>query len=147
MSSPQGKSKRSFNFSVAESKIFIVFAYYLLSGALQLTTYSISNRNFDHDIEAIVSYFSCQSGGDNSECSLDTAQNPVWALLAFIVLLLFPAINFVYAIRTSDIKMLFKLLCSGIQRIGSKSSESTMEASYLPSSKQPQEIETNNTQL
>ena len=136
MSNPQGTSQyrvsSAITFSPAERKIFIVFLYYLGSGALQLTTFSIATKNINHDIDAIASYFSCQRSGYDSACSLNTAQNPVWALLAFIVLLLFPAIHFVYAIRASDVKW-FCNLCARVGRASLLLNNSTATSSVPPS--------------
>ena len=93
--------------SSAEFKLFVVFVYYLFSGALQLTTFSISTRNIDHDVSAITTYINCQRSGKNSSCSLELKQNRFWSLFALIVLLLFPAINLFFALKLSY----FKRLC------------------------------------
>ena len=136
MSNPQGTSERkvssTISFSPAERKIFIVFVYYLGSGALQLTTFSIATKHINHDIDAIASYFSCQRSGYDSACSLEIAQNPVWALLALIVLLLLPAINFVYAIRGDDFKR-FCNLCARVSRVSLLLNNSTATSSVPPS--------------
>ena len=87
--------------SSAEFKLFVVFVYYLFSGALQLTTFSISTRNIDHDVSAITTYINCQRSGKNSSCSLELKQNRFWSLFALIVLLLFFALKLSY----------FKRLC------------------------------------
>ena len=93
--------------SSAEFKLFVVFVYYLFSGALQLTTFSISTRNIDHDVSAITTYINCQRSGKNSSCSLELKQNRFWSLFALIVLLLFPVINLFFALKLSY----FKRLC------------------------------------
>ena len=120
--------RNTINFSPAERKIFIVFLYYLGTGALQLTTFSIANKHINHDTDELASYFSCQRSGYDSTCSFDGANNPAWSLLAFVALLLFPAINFVYTIRGSDFKKIC-VLCSEV-RLLSKNSTIT---SSLPS--------------
>lgn len=120
------------HFSPAESKIFIVFLYYMLSGALWFTTFSLSTNNIDHDIKAAHSYFDCQRNGYDSTCSLNTKQNPVWSLLAIVILMLFPAINLVYAVKFSEVKKVFKKIRTGVDFFvsrGSKTLESTVETS------------------
>ena len=92
--------------SSAEFKLFVVFVYYLFSGALQLTTFSISTRNIDHDVSAITTYINCQRSGKNSSCSLEL-KHTFWSLFAFIVLLLFPVINLFFVLKLSY----FKRLC------------------------------------
>ena len=92
--------------SSAEFKLFVVFVYYLFSGALQLTTFSISIRNIAHNVSAITTYINCQRSGKNSSCSLEL-KHTFWSLFAFIVLLLFPVINLFFVLKLSY----FKRLC------------------------------------
>ena len=92
--------------SSAELKLLVVFFYYLFSGALQLTTFSISTTHIDHDVNALNTYFSCQRSGEDSSCSLNLKQNRFWSLFALIVLFLFPAINLFFALKLSVIKQL-----------------------------------------
>ena len=92
--------------SSAEFKLFVVFVYYLFSGALQLTTFSISTRNIAHNVSAITTYINCQRSGKNSSCSLEL-KHTFWSLFAFIVLLLFPVINLFFVLKLSY----FKRLC------------------------------------
>ena len=93
--------------SSAELKLLVVFFYYLFSGALQLTTFSISTTHIDHDVNALNTYFSCQKSGEDSSCSLNLKQNRFWSLFALIVLLLFPAINLFFALKLNSAKRLF----------------------------------------
>ena len=93
--------------SSAEFKLFVVFVYYLFSGALQLTTFSISTRNIAHNVSAITTYINCQRSGKNSSCSLELKQNRFWSLFALIVILLFPVINLFFVLKLSY----FKRLC------------------------------------
>ena len=92
--------------SSAEFKLFVVFVYYLFSGALQFTTFSISTRNIAHNVSAITTYINCQRSGKNSSCSLEL-KHTFWSLFAFIVLLLFPVINLFFVLKLSY----FKRLC------------------------------------
>lgn len=101
-------SRKLIHFSPAESKVFIVFLYYIISGALVLTTFSIHTRDIDHNVEATISYFDCQKNGYDNTCSLDIKQNPVWSLMAFVFLMVFPAVNLIYAVKFSDIKTVLR---------------------------------------
>ena len=114
------KSKDSGNtvlFSPAERKIFVVFLYYLFSGALQLTTFSIYVRNINHNFNILYSYFTCQRSGLDDSCTLETKKNPFWALFAFIVLFLFPVINLYFAMKLSDFKVLWRALGRGGKKL------------------------------
>ena len=122
------------HFGPAESKIFIVFLYYLVSGGLQFTTFSLSTRYIDHDIDAALSYFDCQRNGNNNSCSLDVKQNPVWSLMAIIILMFFPAINLVYAVKFSDIKKICRKIHTSagmLTNTVSNKTYSTVESSGL----------------
>ena len=118
--------------SPPERKIFIILIYYTFSVALQLTTFSLSVRNISHDINAIFSYFSCQQSGENSSCSLDTAQNPFLSLFALIVLLLVPAMNLFLAMRLNDVGVLYKPCLKIIKKV--KPQQSSVSSSSLPPS-------------
>ena len=111
-----GRVLTPIKFSSAERKIFIVFVYYLASGAMQLTTFSVANKYVAHDVELITNYFNCQRSGYNSTCSLDTTQShPVLLLLALIFLLLFPAINLVFTANLKDLRMFCKVCTAGVK--------------------------------
>ena len=85
--------------SSAELKLLVVFFYYLFSGVLQLTTFSIATTRIDHDINDIDAYFRCQGSGEDSSCSLNLKQNELLNLFALIVLFLSPAINLFFALK------------------------------------------------
>lgn len=99
------KSKSPIQFGPAERKVFLVFLYYMTSGALVLTTYLLATRHIDYDVESTLSYFNCQRSGHNSTCSLDRVQTQVWSLMSYIVIGLFPTVNLVFAMRSADVKM------------------------------------------
>ena len=132
-----GSSLHLIILSPAERKIFIVLLYYTFSVALQLTTFSLSTRNINHDINAIFSYFTCQQSGENSSCTLDTAQNPFWSLFALIIFLLLPAIHLFFAMRLNDMKVPCKpclTLLKSVKRQQSSSGSSSIPASGPASS-------------
>lgn len=134
MFSGVNRSRKLIHFGPAESKVFIVFLYYLVSGALQFTTFSLSTRYIDHDIEAALSYFDCQRNGNNDSCSLDLKQNPVWSLMAFVILMFFPAINLVYAVKFSDVKKILRKIRTNVNMFTntvSNKMNSTVESSGL----------------
>jgi hypothetical protein len=108
-------TRKTVLFSPAERKIFVVFLYYLFSGVLQLTIFSITTANLSKTIDDFNAYFNCQRSGEDSLCSLDTKQAPFWSLFAFIVLFLFPAINLYFAMKIGDFKLVYDL-CGRIGR-------------------------------
>ena len=116
----KSRKTSSMPLSQAELKLFAVFLYYLFSGALQLTTFAISTRHINSDINALMTYFNCQRSGEDSSCSLDVKQSPVWSLFALMVFLLFPVVNLFFAIKFSDFKLLFTLLCKACVKRGRK---------------------------
>lgn len=122
------------HFGPAESKVFIVFLYYLVSGALQFTTFSLATRYIDHDIEAVLTYYDCHRNGNNNNCSLVVKQNPVWSLMALIILMLFPAINLVYAVKFSNVKKILRKIHGSVHMFTntvSNKTDSTVESSGL----------------
>ena len=127
-------STKLMHFSWAESKVFIVFLYYVISGALELTTFSITTRNMDHDIAAAVSYFDCQKNGYNDTCSLDIKEtSSAVSIAAFVFLMLFPAINLIYAVKYNDVKMILNKISTAIcvNNTVSSTQNSTVQSSKL----------------
>ena len=126
--SNQKNIKRSRNtvlLSPAERKVFVVFLYYLFSGVLQFSTFSLVIRDIDHNIKALGSYFQCQRSGLDESCSLDTRFIEFWSLLAFIVVLLLPVINLYFALKLKTVFLLCKSLnCQVIQLHGKTVSNS-----------------------
>ena len=102
------RSRNTVLLSPAERKVFVVFLYYLFSGVLQLSTFSLFNKDIDHNIKALGSYFQCQRSGHNESCSLDTRFIEFWSLFAFIVLLLLPVINLYFALKLRSVFLLCK---------------------------------------
>ena len=130
MSSKQKDSRQPVLFSPAERKIFVVFVYYLFSGALHLTTFSIYVRDISHNFTALADYFNCQRSGLGDSCTLDTKKNPIWALLSFIVLFLFPVINLYFAVKLSDLKVLCVFLCQKFSPTHHNSSSTSKPARH-----------------
>ena len=92
--------------SPAERKVLVVFLYYLFFGVLQLSTFSLSINDVDHNIKALGGYFQCQRSGLDESCSLDARFTEFWSLFAFIVLLLLPVINLYFALKLKSINLL-----------------------------------------
>ena len=128
------KSRSTVGFSPAERKIFVVFLYYLLSGALQLTTFSISIKNFDHNAGVLLDYFNCQRSGKDDSCSLNTKHTKFWSLFAFTVLLLLPVINLYFAVKLSKVFVICKF-CVFVRKPVSLLQSSSTDSSSVPSSK------------
>ena len=122
-------------FSPAERKIFVVFLYYLLSGALQLTTFSISIQYFDHNAGALLDYFNCQRSGRDESCVFNTKHTKFWSLFAFTVLLLLPVINLYFAMKLSNLLYLCKFCVHTSKQLALINHSST-DSTSAPSSKQ-----------
>ena len=114
------RSRSTVLLSPAERKVFVVFLYYLFSGVLQLSTFSLVIKSNDHNIKALGSYFQCQRSGLNESCSLDTRFIEFWSLLAFIVLLLLPVINLYFALKLKSVFLLCKSLNSQVIQLHRK---------------------------
>ena len=114
------RSRNTVLLSSAESKIFVVFLYYLFTGVLQLSTFSLTIKDIDHNIRVLGNYFRCQRSGLNESCSLETEFIEFWSLFAFIVLLLLPAINLFFASKFSSICVMFKCRKYQVNRLRSR---------------------------
>ena len=114
------RSRNTVLLSPAERKVFVVFLYYLFSGVLQLSTFSLVIKGIDHNIKALGSYFQCQRSGLNESCSLDTRFIEFWSLLAFIVVLLLPVINLYFALKLKIVFLLCKSLNCQVIRLHRK---------------------------
>lgn len=91
--------------STAERKILIVFLYFVLLGAVSLTSFSISRREVESFIRNISLYFICERNGANPSCDRGSFENkayPELASLTHALLSLFPAINLIYVISIKD---------------------------------------------
>ena len=111
--------------SPAEMKLFVVFLYYLFSGAFQLTAFSIATRHIDIDINRMITYFNCQRSGENSSCSLPVGRSPYWSLFALIFLLLLPAITLFFAININKFKLIIVQLVKACVSRGALQRKST----------------------
>ena len=129
MSSKCKDSRRPALFSPAERKIFIVFLYYLLAGALNLTTFSLYVRDIAYNFTALADYFSCQRSGLNDSCTLGTKKYPLWALFSFIVIFLFPVVNLYFSLKLDDFRVLFKFCIRFVKRCSSKPSSKSLTKS------------------
>ena len=114
------QSRNTVLLSAAESKIFVVFLYYLFTGVLQLSTFSLAIKEVDQNIRVLGNYFQCQRSGLNESCSPETEFIEFWSLFAFIVLLLLPAINLYFASKLGSICVMFKSRKNQVNRLRSR---------------------------
>lgn len=129
------QSRRNALFSPAERKVFVVFLYYLFSGVLQLTTFSIVIKEIDRNREALLDYFTCKSTGGDDSCSSNIEHTEFWSLFATIILLLFPIINLYFSVNFNR-SFLLKCCCCGRR----SQSQSGTHSTFATTPKQTTEI-------
>ena len=95
-------------FGAAEWKLMLIFLYYLISGVIALTGSTLELKNYNRNIAAAFEYFQCEKNGDNHTCSYDAQQYPALTLITNVVLVVFPILNLVFAIRVTEVKALWK---------------------------------------
>lgn len=87
-----------------EKKIIIVLLYYALLIVIALTAFTLAMRNVDFFRDELGRHFACEARGFNPDSPCDrerfeSTRHPVASLLAYILLLLFPVINFTFVIN------------------------------------------------
>ena len=93
----------------AELRILIVFSYYAILGISGLTAITASSRNLSGYYNARNTYFLCERNGIGAECDrsgFESYINPGLAIVGFILVDIYPAVNLVYVIHIADLKNL-----------------------------------------
>ena len=72
-----------------------------------MTTFTLVARTQNKHISATLQYFQCQKSGRNNTCSYDPEQFPAVSIASYLLLGLFPAVNFVYAVNIRETKAIF----------------------------------------
>ena len=94
-------------FGAAEWKLMLIFLYYIIAGVLGLTGSTLGFKNYNRNVAAAFEYFQCEKNGDNNTCSYDAQQYPALTLIMNVLLVVFPILNLVFAIRVTDVKALW----------------------------------------
>ena len=103
------REKRSFRIGSGEKKIIIVLVYNVVFMTFALMAFTLSIRNGTQFREAVNSNFLCESRGHNAESPCDrkelqSLKYPGVNIVAYVMLLLFPTINFTYVINFRKLK-------------------------------------------
>ena len=87
-----------------EKKLFVIFVYILLLGAVALTSFTINTRNAQETTQRIFEYFLCEENGVNSRCdternSLENEKHPWLSAFSYVLIGLFPVIFLMYFVN------------------------------------------------
>ena len=93
-----------------ERKILVILCYYILLGAIALTSYTFSTRSVDEFTKGVSRYFLCESPGmdPDNPCDRSGFENlsyPILTLFGYILLGLFPAVNLIFAVDIRELKL------------------------------------------
>ena len=97
-------STRRISLGSGEKKIIIVLLYYVLLVEFALMAFTLTVRNVGDFRAAVVAHFRCEATGFNPDdpcdrSSFEDIRYPSVSLLAYMLLLLFPVINFTFVIN------------------------------------------------
>lgn len=110
------QSKNPYKIGTAERKILIVFVYYIILAVVALTAFTLTIRDEEDFSSAVLSYFQCESKGvdPNNPCdtsSYTTLLHIALTSLSYILLGLFPMINFIFVISVRELKQYMQKQC------------------------------------
>ena len=110
------KTKKSSTIiGTAEKKMLLVFVYYILVGAIALSTFTLSIKYVDYNTTETFNYFDCQKSGFNNTCEFNTKQFSAISIATYVLLAILPSINLVYALNIKEIKSGLKGVCSQLR--------------------------------
>ena len=106
------KQKKGFKIGSGEKKIMIMLVYYAILVEFSLMAFTLATRNVKQFRAAITWHFLCESRGHDPANPCDRTQleglkYPGVSLVAYIMLVLFPTINFTYIINFRKLKRWF----------------------------------------
>ena len=147
------QSKNPYKIGTAERKILIVFLYYILLAVVALTAFTLTTRDGDGFYSAVLRYFECESKGvdPNNPCDQSSYTKQLHVALtslSYILLGLFPMVNFIFVISVRELKQYLQKQCPVLfkrpKRKAAKfqlsdtpsSTTSTQAGSMLPSTPQ-----------
>ncbi len=102
-------SKNPHKTGTAERKILIVFVYYVLLAVFAVLGFSLANRDAERFITEVIRYFQCERKGVDPDNPCDTSgyeniPNIYIALLSYVLIGMYPLINFLYVIDVQELK-------------------------------------------
>ena len=109
------QSKDNFKFGVAERKILIVFVYYVVFTVIALLGFSLLIRDRERFLAEVLCYFQCESRGVDPDDPCDDSSymnhvNVAMTTASYVLLGLFPLVNFVFVVNVRELKQHLKNL-------------------------------------
>ena len=102
-------------FSTPETKLFVLFLYYILVVVILLTHFTVLLQSIDSTVEQLGNYFSCSIAGFKPECEvyrekLEDASRSTYLLdlAATMLLCSITLSNLTYVLQYYDIKKFFR---------------------------------------
>ena len=97
----------------AERKVLIVFVYYVVLAVVALTAFTLIARDKDKFMDEIIRYFLCESKAPDVPCPRNYIQLPhiILSSLSYILLGLFPMVNFIFVISVQCLKEYLRKCC------------------------------------
>lgn len=147
------QSKNPYKIGTAERKILIVFVYYIILVVIALTAFTLTIRDEEEFSSAVLRYFECESKGVDPDNPCDPSSyikllHIALTSLSYILLGLFPMVNFIFVISVRELKQYMRKQCPFLfkrpRRKASKfqlsdtpsSTTSTQTGTMLPSTPQ-----------
>ena len=111
------QSRNPYKIGTAERKILIAFVYYIILAVVALTTFTLVVEDADKHSLALLRYFECESKGvdlNKPPCDPNTyikLQHVALISLTYILLGLFPVVDFVFVISVRELKQYVQNRC------------------------------------
>ena len=117
----------------------IVFVYYVILAVIALLAFSLTIRDGDRFIKEVLLYFQCESKGVDPANPCDTSGytvvlNVALTSLSYILLGLFPVVNFIFVINVRELKLYLQDKAPFLFKIGRKRKAAKFQVSDTPSS-------------
>ena len=101
------QTKTSSKFGMAEKKILVILCYYVILGAVALTTFTITIGSVERLTNELEQYFLCEAVGPEDPCDrseFEKLTHPELIGLSYVLLGLLPAVNLFFVINVNELK-------------------------------------------
>ena len=103
------QSRNPYKIGTAERKLLIVFVYYVVLTVISITAFTLIVQDADRLLLARLRYFECERKGvdPNNPCDPNIhikLEHVALTSLSYILLGLFPVVNFVFVISVRELK-------------------------------------------
>ena len=110
------QSRNPYTIGTAERKLLIVFVYYVVLTVVALTAFTLIVQDAEKLLLARLQYFECEKKGvdPNNPCDPNIyikLEHVALTSLSYILLGLFPVVNFVFVISVRDLKETLRKRC------------------------------------